>query len=328
MAELDPYATLGVATDAPEFVIQAAYRACLKKYHPDHYAGSDARQRTADILEAYRLIGTSESRSEFDRLYQGRQQKSQFEEGHAEGRPTAESVDQTPMPMPDKQLSKGANSVWLAGMGIVVVLVMAWQVGTLRSPTQKNEETTKAAISRVDPPAPSPTPEPTSTQSPTTLSVCRGFSCRVMTPFGWGGIEAGVTVDSAQRASGLKIRDDGHYTDAGDGTCLAYEVVGGPKNMQMLVESGVVTTVEAYLDSAGAVFRTDRGVKLGDPESSVRKAYKQLKQLPDIYSEPPDKKLIYYEPGGERGIKFSINGGKVTGISVGSRSIEYVEGCL
>jgi hypothetical protein len=145
---------------------------------------------------------------------------------------------------------------------------------------------------------------------------------------GWGGIGAGVTTDSAEQASGMKIRDDGHYTEAGDGTCLAYEVIGGPKNLQMLVESGEVTTIEAYLDPPAPVFATDRGVRLGDQESTVRKAYKGLKQLPDIYSEPPDKKLFYYEPGGERGIKFSINGGKVTGISVGTRSIEYVEGRL
>ncbi|OQW71994.1 MAG: hypothetical protein BVN33_14295 [Proteobacteria bacterium ST_bin13] len=62
--------------------------------------------------------------------------------------------------------------------------------------------------------------------------------------------------------------------------------------------------------------------------SEVRRLYKGLKQLPDIYSELPDKKLFPYEPGGERGSKFSINGGKVTGVSVGSRSIGYVEGSL
>ena len=53
-----------------------------------------------------------------------------------------------------------------------------------------------------------------------------------------------------------------------------------------------------------------------------------LKQLPDIYSAPPDKKLFYYEPGGERGIRFDINDGRVSGIVVGTTSIEYVEGCL
>ena len=66
MAGFDPYATLGVTREAPDFVVQAAYRACLKKYHPDQYHGADARQRTADILEAYRLIGGAEARAAFD----------------------------------------------------------------------------------------------------------------------------------------------------------------------------------------------------------------------------------------------------------------------
>ena len=159
-------------------------------------------------------------------------------------------------------------------------------------------------------------------------SDCQGTSCQELTSFGWARIEAGVTTDSAELASGLRIQDDGHYTDVGDGTCLSYEVVGGPKNLRMLVENGVITTIEAYHDAKEPVFRTDQGVKLGDPESAVRDKYKSLKQLPDIYSEPPDKKLFYYEPGGERGIKFHINGVKVSGISVGTQSIEYVEGCL
>ena len=59
-----------MAYHAPHFVVRAAYRASIKKFHPDHYKGTDARQRTADILEAYRLIGTANARSQFDRLSQ------------------------------------------------------------------------------------------------------------------------------------------------------------------------------------------------------------------------------------------------------------------
>ncbi len=73
LADFDPYSTLGVAPNAPDFVVQAAYRACIKKFHPDHYKGADARQRTADILEAYRLIGTADARAQFDRLRHVRQ---------------------------------------------------------------------------------------------------------------------------------------------------------------------------------------------------------------------------------------------------------------
>jgi len=125
----------------------------------------------------------------------------------------------------------------------------------------------------------------------------------------------------------MQLRDDGYYSDLGR-ECLSYEVVGGPKNVSMLVEHGVITTVEAYQMDGQPTFRTDRGVELGDPEHAVRRAYGELKQLPNIYSEPPDKMLFHYEPGGERGIKFAIVNGKVASISVGTTSIEYVEGCL
>lgn len=73
LADFDPYSTLGVAPNAPDFVVQAAYRACIKKFHPDQYKGADAREKTADILEAYRLIGTADARAKFDRSCHVRQ---------------------------------------------------------------------------------------------------------------------------------------------------------------------------------------------------------------------------------------------------------------
>ena len=72
MEGLNPYSTLGVSTDAPGYVIQAAYRACIKRFHPDHYKGSDARQKTAEILEAYRLLGTPHERARYDSEWRAR----------------------------------------------------------------------------------------------------------------------------------------------------------------------------------------------------------------------------------------------------------------
>lgn len=52
----NPYLILGVARDAPDYVIQAAYRACLKRFHPDQYKGPDASKRTGDIVAAYEVL--------------------------------------------------------------------------------------------------------------------------------------------------------------------------------------------------------------------------------------------------------------------------------
>lgn len=49
----NPYLILGVSGDAPDYVIQAAFRACLKRFHPDQYSGSDASSKTAEIVAAY-----------------------------------------------------------------------------------------------------------------------------------------------------------------------------------------------------------------------------------------------------------------------------------
>ncbi|WP_379548472.1 DnaJ domain-containing protein [Qipengyuania sp. DSG2-2] len=52
----NPFEVLGITPDAPDYVVQAAYRACLKKFHPDKYHGKDAAERTSEIVEAYEAI--------------------------------------------------------------------------------------------------------------------------------------------------------------------------------------------------------------------------------------------------------------------------------
>lgn len=311
------YEILGVDRGAEQDVIDAAFRAMMRRYHPDTFAGpkDEAERRAKQLNEAYSVLRDPIRRRAYDETL-----------GPVAPPPAAAY---RPLPNPDGPRSSirrlAAFGVGAAAIAMILFFSTRPDSPPPRAPSALAEaQPVPAPAQPVATPSPSPLPSPT----PTTLADCRGMDCRVMTPFGWGGIEAGVSTDSAQAGSGMKIRDDGHYTEAGDGSCLAFEVISGPKNLQMLVESGEVTTVEAYLDPKAPIFMTDRGVKLGDPEAAVRKAYKGLKQLPDTYSEPPDKKLFHYEPGGERGIKFSINGGKVTGISVGTRSIEYVEGCL
>ncbi|EXS70843.1 hypothetical protein CA262_19005 [Sphingobium sp. GW456-12-10-14-TSB1] len=308
------YEILGVDRSAEQEVIDAAYRAMMRRYHPDTFTGlkAEGERRAKQLNEAYATLRDAERRRAYDETL-----------GPAAPK-TAPVREALANPNPPSARHRG---LLIGGLAIAAVITVVAYANRQAPPAPIATASTPTAFPK---PAPSPVAKtaPSPSASSTTLAACKGMTCRVLTPFGWGGIEAGVTTDSAQAASGLKIGDDGHYTEAGDGTCLAYEVIGGPKNLQMLVESGVVTTVEAYLDPPAPTFMTDRGVKLGDSEAAVRQAYAGLKQLPDIYSEPPDKKLFYYEPGGERGIKFSINGGKVSGISVGSPSIEYVEGCL
>jgi len=57
---MDYYSILGVSREAPDFVIQAAYRALAKKYHPDPYKGDkkEAESKIREINEAYSTLSS------------------------------------------------------------------------------------------------------------------------------------------------------------------------------------------------------------------------------------------------------------------------------
>ena len=57
---MDPYKILGVAPDATDEQIKAAYRDLARKYHPDNYANNPladlAQEKMKQINEAYDTI--------------------------------------------------------------------------------------------------------------------------------------------------------------------------------------------------------------------------------------------------------------------------------
>lgn len=63
----DLYAVLGVAPGAEADVIRAAWRALLRKYHPDHARDlPDAAERTREVNEAYAVLGNANRRIAYD----------------------------------------------------------------------------------------------------------------------------------------------------------------------------------------------------------------------------------------------------------------------
>ncbi len=64
----DPYQVLGVAREASQDQIRAAYRKLAKKLHPDLNPGNkDAEERFKEVSGAYDLLGDAEKRARFDR---------------------------------------------------------------------------------------------------------------------------------------------------------------------------------------------------------------------------------------------------------------------
>jgi len=57
MSRADPYAVLGVSADASDSELRQAYRALVKRHHPDHNGGSaESAARFAEIQTAYTAI--------------------------------------------------------------------------------------------------------------------------------------------------------------------------------------------------------------------------------------------------------------------------------
>ena len=57
---MNPYEVLGVSTNASDEEIKKAYRALVKKYHPDQYKGTafeaEANEKLKEINEAYDML--------------------------------------------------------------------------------------------------------------------------------------------------------------------------------------------------------------------------------------------------------------------------------
>ncbi|MEB3361883.1 MAG: J domain-containing protein, partial [Synechococcaceae cyanobacterium] len=63
LAQQDPYAVLGVAASASAVEIKAAYRALVKRHHPD--AGGDERH-ILELNAAWEVLGDAERRRRHD----------------------------------------------------------------------------------------------------------------------------------------------------------------------------------------------------------------------------------------------------------------------
>ena len=64
---LDPYAVLQVLPSADQEVIDAAFRALARKYHPDRDATRSAATKMAELNMAYAMVRDGTLRAAFDR---------------------------------------------------------------------------------------------------------------------------------------------------------------------------------------------------------------------------------------------------------------------
>ena len=67
MGVADPYRVLQVLPTADQEVLNAAFRALARKYHPDHDATQLAARRMTELNAAWKLVRDPEARSAWDR---------------------------------------------------------------------------------------------------------------------------------------------------------------------------------------------------------------------------------------------------------------------
>jgi DnaJ-class molecular chaperone len=63
----DPYEVLGVAKTAGEAEIKSAYRRLAKRFHPDQSKDPRAKERFAEVNNAYEIVGDAKKRGAYDR---------------------------------------------------------------------------------------------------------------------------------------------------------------------------------------------------------------------------------------------------------------------
>jgi curved DNA-binding protein CbpA len=68
------YDVLNVASDAETVVVEAAYKALIKKYHPDQAAGGPVSRDAAAINEAFAVLKDSAKRADYDHRLWTKQQ--------------------------------------------------------------------------------------------------------------------------------------------------------------------------------------------------------------------------------------------------------------
>jgi hypothetical protein len=138
------YAILGVARDAEPEVIEAAYRALMKKHHPDRSMGRDDRAK--DINEAYAVLGDAAKRRSYDRSL-----------GIASGREVAGSQSppksqraSTPDPaQPDRPNPTNWRVLELGCLGVMIASAIGIMLGVSAGP-ESDRTTSNAVHSRAD----------------------------------------------------------------------------------------------------------------------------------------------------------------------------------
>lgn len=158
----DYYKILQVAPDASPEVIQMAYKALAKKYHPDLNPGQEeaAQEKMKDVNEAYEILSDKDKRWQYDQIYY-RQEKTEQKTSYSAPEPpkgaqshsaqskgeqtSAAPVDPTPE---DKEKASSGKGCAKTGCGCLVVFVVLFiLIGLFGGSSSDNDSDKKPSSS-------------------------------------------------------------------------------------------------------------------------------------------------------------------------------------
>jgi len=79
MVETDYYEVLGISKNSDAVVVQAAYKALMRKYHPDINKNDDAHEKSILINEAFYVLNDPDKRRQYDADMNSYNENSSFD---------------------------------------------------------------------------------------------------------------------------------------------------------------------------------------------------------------------------------------------------------
>ncbi len=118
------YKTLNVTADASLAEIKRAYRALIKKWHPDVNRSEDALERTRKIIEAWKVLQDPKMRADYDLLLRKRTKEYRPPDWFTTVGNYAKEESERPLGDLLREIS--AEAIWLLtwGLGVIVIALI------------------------------------------------------------------------------------------------------------------------------------------------------------------------------------------------------------
>lgn len=149
------YTLLQVLPTADPAVIEAAYKALMKKYHPDLHAGDDAERRAAEINRAFTVLRDPERRAAYDADERAREERYRVELARAFPEPGANGGGSTdpgrraPSPRPPRSGQRVAGWVGAAGALVLVGTIILFARGEGGAPPRMANDAARGIAASV-----------------------------------------------------------------------------------------------------------------------------------------------------------------------------------